>query len=166
MRLCPFRAPAQGRKVFPEFSWILENPSVVRSGEEKNPVDDYIDLKTLSLTLLLSFFTVGSRVGSNPSPRTRRALLFALRTLLLTERVAPLLQIATIVEVAFDLSSVRVKSGITYRQVRIWTEEDYSEWLGWTIAAAVAIFLFGLRTIPSALEVWSAAVSLVAALDV
>ena len=52
----------QGSLMFPEFSWILENPSVVRAGKNLAPGEDYIDSMTKSVTLLMSFFTTTSQV--------------------------------------------------------------------------------------------------------
>jgi len=61
-------------------------------------------------------------------------------------------QIATVVQVDFDLTRARVEVGVSYLQVRVMSWEDYSEWLGWTIAAMVCIVIFGIQAVPAAIQ--------------
>jgi len=60
-------------------------------------------------------------------------------------------QIATVVQVDFDLARTRVEPSVTFLQVRVMSWGEFSEWLGWTVTAMVCIIIFGIQAVPAAI---------------
>lgn len=57
-----------GRTVFPEFPWILENSILMRDGQALNPRENFIDLKTKSVHLYFTFYSLSQKVRNACKP--------------------------------------------------------------------------------------------------
>ena len=60
--LCVFATYTQGKDVFPEFAWTLENSVIVRDRKQIIPAEDYIDSNTLDVKMFMAFFTPSTQV--------------------------------------------------------------------------------------------------------
>lgn len=64
-----------------------------------------------------------------------------------------LLQIATMLEISFDMSSPRIEPSVNFLEVFVANREDFYQWLAWSGAALVLILIFMLQAIPAAIQV-------------
>jgi len=61
-------------------------------------------------------------------------------------------KIATVLQVNFDLSRVRVDTQVYFMQVRVQSWDEFWAWCSLTIAAMVCIAMFGIQAVPAAIE--------------
>jgi hypothetical protein len=54
----------QGRQVYPEFAWALDNDILVRDGKVLFPSDNYVDDKTTSIRVLTCLYNYETQVAS------------------------------------------------------------------------------------------------------